>query len=164
MTHFRSNNGFTLIELLVVISIIGVLSSVVLVSLSSARDKAKDAAIKAQVSQWVTLMELNYSDYGSYCQLQYGWITKSGGTCDSVFSGTYAPKARAICKNVFNNAKDIWAPTGGYRIYSNTSVGCAKAYSFMIALNDGKWYCAGSSGIHEEYPSYTNQPGCYNNP
>ena len=49
--------GFTLIELLTVISIIGLLASIVLVSLSSARVKAKVAASQAQMVQIRTAME-----------------------------------------------------------------------------------------------------------
>lgn len=73
MINKFSNNkkaGFTLIELLVVISIIGLLSSVVLASLNSARIKARDATRKAQFTQLVTALELYYDTYGRYPPLR----------------------------------------------------------------------------------------------
>ncbi|OGE76633.1 MAG: hypothetical protein A3C85_02550 [Candidatus Doudnabacteria bacterium RIFCSPHIGHO2_02_FULL_48_21] len=62
----RFLTGFTLIELLVVISIIGLLASVVLVSLNAARAKARDTKRKADLAQIVKALELYYDQYGVY--------------------------------------------------------------------------------------------------
>lgn len=49
-----ARQGFTLIELLIVIAIIGILASIVLVSLASGREKAKIAGFKATVHSMQT--------------------------------------------------------------------------------------------------------------
>jgi len=61
-----SKRGFTLIELLVVIAIIGLLASIVLVSLNRAREKAKTAKAQAELKQFQTAVEMYYDDKGSY--------------------------------------------------------------------------------------------------
>src|ERR1035437_4150112 len=57
--------GFTLIELLVVVAIIGILASVVLASLNTARAKGSDAAIKGNLDSMRTQSTLYYGDNGN---------------------------------------------------------------------------------------------------
>lgn len=62
----NKKQGFTLIELLVVIAIIGILSSVVLASLNSARQKARDAKRISDVKQLQLALELYFDSNGGY--------------------------------------------------------------------------------------------------
>ena len=79
--------GFTLIELLVVIAIIGILSSVVLASLNSARKKGRDARRVADVKQIQLALELYYdanSNYPSNTTTAWGAKLVSGGFISAV--------------------------------------------------------------------------------
>lgn len=58
--------GFTLIELLVVIAIIGLLSTLAVVALNSARQKARDAKRVADIKQIQTALELYFNDASTY--------------------------------------------------------------------------------------------------
>lgn len=75
----KREEGFTLIELLVVIAIIGILSSVVLASLNTARGKGNDAKVKAQLSGLRAAVEIYYDNNNGY-----------GVTTDSCSSGMFS--------------------------------------------------------------------------
>ena len=63
---YSRHKGFTLIELLVVIAIIGILSSVVLTNLNSARQKARDTKRIADIKGLELSLVLYFSNNGEY--------------------------------------------------------------------------------------------------
>jgi type II secretion system protein G len=76
-----NKKGFTLIELLVVIAIIGLLSTLAVVALGSARVKARDAKRVSDIKQIQTALELYYTDHSGYPVVD---------PAESLGSGTYA--------------------------------------------------------------------------
>jgi len=108
--------GFTLIELLVVIAIIGILASIVLVSLGSARNKARDVAIKADLSGLRASGELHAMDYdGSYatfCTITGGDVARAmaGIETNGILAGEHdcnsVLAAWAACSQL--NADEAW--------------------------------------------------------
>lgn len=92
--------AFTLIELLVVISIIGILSSVVLANLNSARAKARDVKRIADVKNLQLALELYFDNYRKY----------PGGLSD--LASTYIPTIPTPPTGT-SQAAYLYVPTGG---------------------------------------------------
>jgi prepilin-type N-terminal cleavage/methylation domain-containing protein len=124
--------GFTLIELLVVIAIIGVLASIVMVSMSGASDKAKDARIQGDLSQTRSLAEMIYDDDSDYEDVCSGGTLKVSGT-------GYDTQMSAI-------SSDITAQGGSFYNCLNDGNG-GNQYCIAVVLNSGEYYCVDSDGM-----------------
>ena len=94
----KKQKGFTLIELLVVIAIIGILSAVVLTSLTSARDKANRAAFKSEVSALVPSLISNCDGNANVVQNWTAGTKMAAGTLTCA-SGGNLPASTVINTN-----------------------------------------------------------------
>ncbi len=81
-----NQSGFTLIELLVVIAIIGLLSSIVLASLNTARSKGRDAQRLSNMRQLSNALELYRSSNNSYPNTSEGFWC-ADGSVDPSYGG-----------------------------------------------------------------------------
>ena len=84
--------GFTLIKLLVVVAIIGILASVVVASLNTARRKATDVKVKQQLSSVRSAAETYYLSAGNYgsatVACSSGMFTDTGSNLASLVSNS----------------------------------------------------------------------------
>ncbi|MEN9604897.1 MAG: hypothetical protein RJB39_582 [Candidatus Parcubacteria bacterium] len=144
-----NSRGFTLIELLVVIAIIGILSTIVLASLSTARTKGEDAAIQSTLQSMKVQAELYYS---SQTTGNYGIVATQG---------TAAAPYSADCKSA--GSIFMSSGTGGLKALvdgaaaRSTAVVCslgaatvatpgATVWAVQALLKSGSYQCVDSTG------------------
>jgi prepilin-type N-terminal cleavage/methylation domain-containing protein len=142
----RAKRGFTLIELLVVVAIIGVLATIVLASLNSARGKAKDAAIKQSLSQFQKQAELQYLDTGNY-----NTICDAGTISGNIFADAYGRgTADGTILNLCLDENGRYYGIPPIALSSNTSAAGidpnGSAWAATISLSTGDWFCVDSLG------------------
>jgi len=156
----KKNQGFTLIELLVVIAIIGILASIVLVSLGGARSKARDAQKQATLRQLVTAQEMCYDD--STCEGSALYLT-SGAQLTTV---TTVP-AIAGTSNTYMDTDDSGSYTWLGNAWSDADVAsCVEGNFFCVYadLENGGYFAASEKGAKEVavLPAYAdNDCACW---
>jgi prepilin-type N-terminal cleavage/methylation domain-containing protein len=141
---YKNRNGFTLIELLVVIAIIGLLASIVLVALSSARAKARDAQRIATLQQIQNALELYNSNVGHYPNTNGTWTAfdPTNGYFNNPIVSPNAVNISAALGPYINGASliDPSGPTGsgasGYLYDSNGTDYFVMAWLTPENMND----------------------------
>ena len=139
----KTSRGFTLIELLVVIAIIGILAGIVLVSLSGARERAKDGRVISDMSQLraaAEIVEGNDGDYDCVCSGTTTGCSDCDDSIESLITDMNAQNGTATDFSVHHSAA------------SGATDYCAE-----IQLNSGKWFCVDSVLTSKQYD---DNPSC----
>ncbi len=139
----KNSKGFTLIELLVVIAIIGILSSVVLASLNTARLRGADGSIKSSLSNARSQAELFYDTTGG--GTSYDGVCTTGANNISAQVLGAARNILSSAVSVPNDALFAYSSSGSgnYAVCNDTQAGWAAIVSLKGSATG---WCVDSSG------------------
>lgn len=124
-----NKKGFTLIELLVVIAIIGLLSTLAVVALGSARQKANDAKRLSDIKQVQTALELYYTDNSAY---PTGTAVDLGDTAAACLNSANG-FTTASCANPYMGLVPKGPVAGEFYSYTGTT----STYTITATLQSG---------------------------
>jgi prepilin-type N-terminal cleavage/methylation domain-containing protein len=136
-SHKLTSRGFTLIELLVVISIIGLLSSVVLAALNTARNKAYDAHRFSDLNQIDIALQNYYADNGSYPSTSGHYYSYCGGTPFNL-NNPASQGAAPVIPNSFTPTYIATIPVGPKQVYSS-ALPAVDCYAYISNGSDFKF-------------------------
>jgi len=138
--------GFTLIELLVVVAIIGVLASVVLASLNTARAKGSDSAAKANLANIRAAAEMFYDTNSGYSTATIATLPLAAASC-STATGLFDTGATGNV-NAFIVAAQTATGNTATCMLGGSNGNKASAWAASIALKTASSYwCVDSTGV-----------------
>lgn len=135
------SSGFTLIELLVVITIIGILSTVLLVATKSSRDKGKDGTIKQDLHQLRSQAALYFDDYNNFgTGMTTGSCPTTGGA-GTMFQSTKMAELIADVKKRIGGSQIVTCST-----LPTSGTATSWAVSAPLQAQSGQNWCVDSAG------------------